>query len=117
MNWARLLELARTLTELPHDLRSLVEALPISYERVPGPDLLDDDEEPNGLLSLFVGGEFALEDQVPLPAQIILFLENIWATAESDEEDFREEVRITFIHEVGHYVGLDEDELEERGLL
>ena len=31
------------------------------------------------------------------------------------EED--EEVRITYIHEFGHYLGLDESELESRGLL
>ena len=28
-----------------------------------------------------------------------------------------EEVRITYIHEFGHYLGLDESELESRGLL
>ena len=28
-----------------------------------------------------------------------------------------EEVRITYIHEFGHYLGLDESELEARGLL
>ena len=28
-----------------------------------------------------------------------------------------EEVRITCIHEFGHYLGLDESELESRGLL
>lgn len=27
-----------------------------------------------------------------------------------------EEVRITYIHEFGHYLGLDESELESRGL-
>ena len=28
-----------------------------------------------------------------------------------------EEMRITYIHEFGHYLGLDESELESRGLL
>jgi predicted Zn-dependent protease with MMP-like domain len=122
MNWPRLQELAcaevaRTLAELPPDLRSRASALPISYERVPSPDVLEDGEEPDTLLGLFVGGEFAEEEHVPLPAQIILYLENIWAMAEGNEESFREEVRVTLIHELGHYLGLNEDELDERGLL
>ena len=53
---------------------------------------------------------------MPLPPQIILFLENIWGVAEANEKLFREEVRTTFLHELGHYLGLDEDELTERGL-
>jgi predicted Zn-dependent protease with MMP-like domain len=53
----------------------------------------------------------------PVPRQIVLFLENLWDFAGSDEGPYREEVRITFIHEFGHYLGLDEGELEERGLL
>jgi len=52
----------------------------------------------------------------PLPAQIILFLENLWDFAEEDEEFFREEVRTTYLHELGHYLGLNEIDLEERGL-
>ena len=28
---------------------------------------------------------------------------------------FREEVRITYLHELGHYLGLEEDEIEARG--
>lgn len=120
MNWPRLLELAReevaaTIAELPDDLRPRASALPVSYERVPAQDLIEDGIEPD-TLGLFVGGEFALEDQVPLPAQIILFLENIYDMVEGDEEEFLEEVHITYIHELGHYLGLDEDELDERGL-
>ena len=33
-----------------------------------------------------------------------------------DEADYKEEVRITYFHELGHYLGLEEDDLEERGL-
>jgi predicted Zn-dependent protease with MMP-like domain len=51
-----------------------------------------------------------------MPPQIILFLENIWDVAETDEKLFRDEVRTTFLHELGHYLGLDEDDLTERGL-
>ncbi len=32
-----------------------------------------------------------------------------------DPEDLREEIRITVLHELAHYFGLDEDRLEELG--
>jgi len=51
-----------------------------------------------------------------MPSQIILFLENLWDFAESDENVFCEEVHTTFLHELGHFLGLDEDDLTERGL-
>ena len=121
MNWPRLVELARTevaetIAELPDDLRPRAAALPVSYERIPSRAIVEDGIEPD-TLGLFVGGEFAHEGDVPIPAQIILYLENIQDMVAGDEEAFCDEVHITFIHELGHYLGLDEDELEERGLL
>ena len=69
-------------------------------------------------LGLFVGPEFAEEETttLPLPPQIILYLENIWDLAEADEEVFRDEVHTTYLHELGHYLGLNEDDLFDRGL-
>jgi len=29
---------------------------------------------------------------------------------------YREEVRVTYLHELGHYLGWDEDDLTARGL-
>jgi predicted Zn-dependent protease with MMP-like domain len=121
MNWKRLLELAQaevaqTIAELPADLRSRAVTLPVTYEPAPSRALIDDGIEPD-TLGLFVGGEFAHEHEVLMPAQIILYLDNLRDMVEGDEELYCEEVRITYIHELGHYLGLDEDELEERGLL
>ena len=121
MSWERLLELARTevaqtIADLPHDLRPRTAALPVSYERVPSRAIVADGIE-SDTLGLFVGGDFPHEEHVPIPAQIILYLENIWDMVDGDEEEFCDEVRITLIHELGHYLGLDEDELDERGLL
>ena len=118
--WKRLKELAlaeveATLVALPKPLRERAEKLPVTFECQPNAGLQADGIEPD-TLGLFTGPEFADEGNVPLPPQIILFLENIWDFAEVDEEIFREEVRTTFLHELGHYLGLDEDELTERGL-
>jgi predicted Zn-dependent protease with MMP-like domain len=67
-------------------------------------------------LGLFTGSEFADEGETVLPAQMILFLENLWDLGEADEKVFCEEVRTTFLHELGHFFGLNEDDLTERGL-
>jgi len=65
---------------------------------------------------LFVGPEFSQEEAVPMPPQIILFLENIRDMTGGDENTYCDEVHTTLLHELGHYLGLDEDELSERGL-
>jgi predicted Zn-dependent protease with MMP-like domain len=110
-------EVKATLEALPAPLRERAQALPVSLERCPNAAQRRDGIEAD-TLGLFVGREFADEETAngPLPPQIILFLENIWDMAEGDEECFRDEVRTTYLHELGHYLGLDEDDLFDRGL-
>ena len=119
-NWkklraAALAEVEATLAKLPEPLRERAQKLPVTFERFPNAGLRADGIEPD-TLGLFTGPEFADEGNVPMPPQIILFLENLWDFAGGDEEVFCEEVRTTFLHELGHYLGLDEDELTDRGL-
>ena len=120
--WDRLLELAefevgRTLKKLPPRLRTRADDLPVTYERAPNKALVEDHIEPD-TLGLFVGNAYPdpSDSQDCIPPQIILFLENILDVADNDEAEFRREVRRTYLHELGHYLGLEEDDLEERGL-
>lgn len=108
-------EVEATIAALPAPLREQAGKLPVTFEHVPSDGLLEDGIFPD-TLGLFVGPEFADEGQVPMPPQIILFLDNLLDMAEGDVEVFREEVRVTLLHELGHYLGLDEDDLTERGL-
>ncbi len=106
----------RTQRALPADVRALAEALPVLLEPEPGPELraegVDDDT-----LGLFVGPAHGEDPGLePLPAQIILYLNNIWDYAEGDAAIFDDEVRVTYLHELGHYLRLDEGDLERRGL-
>ncbi len=102
---------------LPDEIRTLAEGVPVSFEPVPNDAMLAEGLEPD-ILGLFVGhphlGENA--DLQPLPPQILLFLDNLWDYAEEDIELFRDEVRLTYLHELGHYFGWDEEELARRGL-
>jgi predicted Zn-dependent protease with MMP-like domain len=120
VNWTQVCALASaevdaTLAALPGPLREQAKKLPVTFERRPNAGLQADGIEPD-TLGLFTGPEFADEEQVPLPPQIILFLENLWDFAGADAKLFREEVGTTFLHELGHYLGLDEEELTRRGL-
>lgn len=108
-------EVEATLASLPKPLQAQAGRLPVTFHHIPNADLLADGIFPD-TLGLFVGPDFADEEHVPMPPQIILFLGNIADVAGGDPEKFREEVRITLLHELGHYLGLDEDELTERGL-
>lgn len=70
------------------------------------------------LLGLFSGlsygeGEPQTPDDVP---RITLFLETLWEEAGGDPETFEREVRTTYLHELGHYFGWDEDDLAQRRL-
>jgi predicted Zn-dependent protease with MMP-like domain len=120
LNWEKLYgialaEVEGTLAALPEPLRERAEKLPVIFERQPNAELQADGIEAD-TLGLFTGAEFVEENDLPLPPQIILYLQNIWDAAESNEKRFCEEVRTTFLHELGHYFGLDENDLVERGL-
>jgi len=120
LEWQKLCEIASAevegvLNDLPKALRECVQQLPVTFEHKPNDGLRSDGIEED-TLGVFTGAELAEEGHIPMPPQIILFLENIWDQAESDGNVFREEIRTTFLHELGHFLGLDEDDLTERGL-
>lgn len=122
MTLAQLTALAAPVVEstrrkLPAPLHALAAAIPVHYEALPGQDLLDEGFE-DDILGLFTGSAHGMElrEDQPMPAQIILFLENLWDFAEGARDVFCDEVRITYLHELGHYFGWDEDDLAEREL-
>lgn len=122
MDFAHLTELAaktvqNTQNKFPKEILTHAQAVPVHYETYPSDDVLAEGFEPD-ILGLFTGSEHGMElsHDNPAPPQILLYLENLWDFAEGDSTLFREEVRITYLHELGHYFGWDEDELAERGL-
>lgn len=120
-SWSELLaaareEVAETMESLPKDLREAARPLPVTYERRPSAALIDDGLDAD-LLGLFVGDPHGdAGERSTLPPQILLFLDNLWEFAEGDWEIYLDEVQTTYLHELGHYLGLDEIDLEERGL-
>lgn len=123
MTWKELCRIAqetvdRTRGQLPTEIRTLAEKLPVSLEPFPeGPMLEDENVEPD-ILGLFIGPDLlhGSDALASVPAQILLFLENLWDHSDGDLATYRDEVRITYLHELGHYLGWDEDEVARRGL-
>jgi len=118
----KLLRLAETEVEraqgrLPADVREAADECAVLYESID--DALDAGESgEDDLLGLFEG----LNRLDPLPSgpddmpRIRLFLDNLWDYADGDEMTFRKEVRKTWLHELGHYLGWDEEQVEALGL-
>ena len=109
-------EMATAQGELPEALQTGARSVPVTFEPSPNTDFVADGIAPD-TLGLFLGESLADgPSSHPQPTQIILFLENLWEFAGTNEAAYREEIRITYLHELGHYFGMDEDELEARGL-
>jgi predicted Zn-dependent protease with MMP-like domain len=122
VKFSRLTEIAAAAVgaaqrRLPPEIRPLARAVPVHYERAPAPDLIAEGFEPD-ILGLFTGNPHGTEisHDDPAPPQILLYLESLWDYTEEDVEAFRDEVRLTYLHELGHYLGWDEDDLTARGL-
>ena len=111
-------EVAALRLELPREMARRAGEVPVVMLPRPTKAMVRDDGIDPDLLGLFVGPNCAegVESGDPLPPEILLFLENLWDYADGDEEIFREEVRVTYYHELGHYLGLEEGDLEDRGL-
>ena len=108
----------RVIAELPPDLRTPAERVPVFCEWELAEHWLEEGvaDDSMGLFSGPALNEPADPNCLESPS-IKFFLAELWDYCEEDLPTFDEEVRITYIHEFGHYLGLDESELEARGLL
>lgn len=101
---------------LPVELRSKLSAVAVVLQFRPDKNQIAEGIE-SDCLGLFTGPSLRDGDQVsPLPPQIILFLENIRDAARDSGRSYREELRRTFLHELGHYLGLEETDLVLRDI-
>jgi predicted Zn-dependent protease with MMP-like domain len=111
-------EVQGLMQSLPEGLRERAQGITLVLDPWPSDALVAEGWD-DGLLGMFTGQAEGTpwEGPPPLPPQILLFYENLWEFAEENEETYRKEVRVTYLHELGHYLGLDEAEIDERGLL
>ena len=113
-------EAARVLDELPDEFRERLENIEIVVQDRPTRKQLRAMELDPHDVSLY-----GLYEGVPLPDRSILappiLPDKITLFAEPLLRDFpdpdrlREQIRLTVIHEIAHYFGMDDDEIEKLG--
>jgi len=110
---------ARALRSLPQEFREKLENVAILVEDVPGPETLArmGMGPYDTLLGLYEGIPLTGRDQgynLVLPDRITLFRLPILESCEKAEDVVRE-VRKTVIHEIAHFYGIDDEELDRMG--
>lgn len=112
---------SKALDRLPAEFVEHLENVSVVIEEAPDPDLLasmglDPDDPEDALFGLYEGVPLTerYHDDVLLPDQVTIFWRPLLEWAESEDEVV-EEVRVTVLHEIGHFFGLDESRLDELG--
>jgi predicted Zn-dependent protease with MMP-like domain len=109
------------LASLPEPIQRYLANVAIAVEDIPGDDDLLGTDPPlsPSILGVFRGAPLqhkaSPDPWSHFPSSIVLYQKNLQRFAR-DREELREQIGITLIHEVGHFLGLDEEQLWERGL-
>src|SRR5688572_312943 len=109
------------IEQLPPRIKSALDDVAILVEEYPSEDLLKESEPPlpPDLLGLFSGATHAERRSTTssgvVPGTIHVFRRNIEHFG-GDRDEVVDELRVTLLHEIGHALGMDEDELHRLGL-
>ena len=106
------------LANLPRSVREYIENVPVLVEDFPSVELVRRERVSPQILGMFIGVPrtlAVLTEEVPALDRIILFKGNLEKVC-LDREDLIDQIEVTIRHEIGHYLGLDEDDIERLGL-
>ncbi|MFF2390409.1 metallopeptidase family protein [Agromyces sp. NPDC058104] len=95
---------------LPDDMVDGLENVVFVVEDRPEDGSLD-------LLGLYDGFALTERDRYgfgEMPDRIILYRESLLAICENEDE-LRDEIHVTLVHEIAHFYGIDDDRLHELG--
>jgi predicted Zn-dependent protease with MMP-like domain len=99
----------RKFMEIPKEIRNKIENVGIIIE----------EKKSENLLGLYHGVPFPKRKSstysLILPDRIIIFKENIENQCNSEEE-IEKLIEKVLLHEIGHYIGLNENQLKKLGL-
>jgi predicted Zn-dependent protease with MMP-like domain len=105
-----------TLDSLPQEFRIRIRNVAVLVEDLPrNQRSLKPGQQGRLLLGVFRGVPTTKKSTFDLPSgpdHIVLYQKNIEAVC-SSEAEVREQIRLTVIHELGHYFGLDEEQLKD----
>lgn len=113
----------QALKGLPPRIRDYAKNCPVLIEDLPERELVQSDSISPQVLGLFTGTPATQPGASPTmgtapriePDRILLFKRNLEKAAATREE-LEEQIQITVMHEIGHYLGMDEEEIEHLGL-
>lgn len=116
--------LEAVLKRMPAAVHQLLDQVPLHVEDHPPPRVLEQFGVPRHQLCGLYTGVPLSERSVTLsgnaPDVVTIYREGILNMARGrmgrvDEAELEEQIRITLLHELGHYHGFDEDDLEALG--
>ena len=111
---------AQVLDRVPRRFREQLRNVEFVVERRPSAELLRSeglDPRMDTLYGLYQGvplPDRSSLDPPLLPDKISIFAEPLLRDF-TDPEELREEIRLTVLHEIAHYFGMDEEEVEDLG--
>ena len=109
---------AEALDNLPRSIREYVSDVPVLIEDYPSDDLLGRENVSPQILGIYLGVPRTESEVSAQPAhltQVILFKKNLEKLCR-DRDDLIEQIQVTVRHEIGHHLGLSEEDLERLGL-
>lgn len=118
-------QLEWVLQRMPPLVHELLERIPLHVEDYPSRRIMEekDVEYRDELCGLFTGiaiTERSVEHSGTLPDAVTIYREGILAAAADRHgritaRELRQQIRITLLHELAHYHGLTEEQLDELG--
>ncbi len=105
------------LARIPREFKKRLKNIAIAVEDYPSrADARGVGASRHDLLGLFVGGGYPEKDLVfgapAMPDRVFLYQKNLERYC-SSKEQLAEEIRKTLFHEIGHYFGMSEEELQQ----
>lgn len=113
-------EVARVVDQLPRHFREQLRNVEFVVEQRPSRELLRAeglDPRHDTLYGIYQGvplPDRSSLDPPLLPDKITIFAAPLLEDF-PDPEELREEIRLTVLHEIAHYFGMDEEEIEDLG--
>jgi predicted Zn-dependent protease with MMP-like domain len=113
-------EVARVLDRLPRRFREQLHNVEFVVEERPSIELLRAeglDPRHDTLYGIYQGvplPDRSSLDPPLLPDKVTIFAEPLQKDF-PDPDELRDEIRLTVLHEIAHYFGMDEDEIDELG--
>jgi len=106
------------LDNLPRSIREYIDSVEIHVEDWPLDELISGERVSPQILGIFMGVPrtgASVMSQVEDLDRVVLFKKNLEKVCRSVEE-LIDQIQVTVRHEIGHYLGLDEDDMERLGL-